>query len=107
MPIGLVKLNQKISISFNQLFKLAKRRSEISRVIPEDVDPHLCTHINFAFAKVGDDLSVKPYEEDDPAGWTGGPGLYQRITALRQNNSDLKIMLSIGGWVSFLKAKLI
>ena len=32
----------------------AKRRSPISKCTPEDVDPFLCTHINFAFAKVGE-----------------------------------------------------
>ncbi|RNA45046.1 acidic mammalian chitinase-like, partial [Brachionus plicatilis] len=76
----------------------AKRRSDISRVVPEEIDPFLCTHINFAFAKVGQNLDVKPYEEDDTASWVGGPGMYHRVNALRKNNSDLKIMLSIGGW---------
>ncbi len=99
----------------------AKRRSPISKCEPgitiiafrlkknthdglmcyffkEDVDPFLCTHINFAFAKVGEDLQIKPYEEDDTQGWTGGPGMYDRIHKLRQNNTRLKIMLSIGGW---------
>jgi GH18 family chitinase len=66
------------------------------------VDPFLCTHINFAFAKVGEDLQIKPYEEDDPQGWTGGPGMYQRVLALRQNNTRLKVMLSLGGWVSLV-----
>lgn len=45
-------------------------------------------------------MKIKPYEEDDTQGWTGGPGMYQRITDLRKNNTKLKIMLSIGGWVS-------
>jgi len=51
---------------------------------------------------VGEDLQVKPYEEDDTQGWTGGPGMYHRIHELRKVNKDLKIMLSIGGWVSFV-----
>ncbi len=33
--------------------------------------------MNFAFAKVDEELKVKPYEEDDTQGWTGGPGMYQ------------------------------
>jgi GH18 family chitinase len=51
---------------------------------------------------VGEDLKVKPYEEDDTQGWTGGPGMYHRIHELRKVNKDLKIMLSIGGWVRYL-----
>ncbi len=43
-------------------------------------------------------MQIKPYEEDDTQGWTGGPGMYQRIMLLRKNNTALKIMLSIGGW---------
>lgn len=98
LPIGQVFFGT-LLIFFNCL--KAKRRSDVSRVVPEEIDPFLCTHINFAFAKVGENLDVKPYEEDDTASWTGGPGMYHRINALRQNNSDLKIMLSIGGWVNF------
>lgn len=51
---------------------------------------------------MGEDLKVKPYEEDDTQGWTGGPGMYHRIHELRKVNKDLKIMLSIGGWVRFV-----
>ena len=53
---------------------------------------------------VGEDLQLKPYEEDDIQGWTlGSLGMYQRVNNLRKNNTRLKIMLSIGGWVSLIK----
>jgi GH18 family chitinase len=49
---------------------------------------------------VGEDLQLKPYEEDDIQGWNlGSLGMYQRVNNLRKQNSKLKIMLSIGGWV--------
>ncbi len=35
----------------NRTLYKAKRQNNISRVAPEDIDPFLCTHINFAFAK--------------------------------------------------------
>ena len=28
------------------------RESAVSRILPEDIDPNLCTHIHYAFAKI-------------------------------------------------------
>ncbi|KAI3386502.1 hypothetical protein SNEBB_005302 [Seison nebaliae] len=82
----------------------AKRRSTVGRLIPEDVDPFLCTHINFAFAKVSPTtLELIPFEADDTEGWNGGPGMYGRLIALRRKNIQLKIMLSVGGWTAASK----
>ncbi|CAF1510863.1 unnamed protein product, partial [Didymodactylos carnosus] len=72
----------------------AKRHDNISRLTPEDIDPFLCTHINFAFAKVLESLALAPYEEDDAHGWTGGPGMYERVIKLKEKNPNLRILLS-------------
>ncbi|CAF1066173.1 unnamed protein product [Adineta steineri] len=77
----------------------AKRHDNISRLTPEDIDPFLCTHINFAFGKVLESLTIAPYEEDDLKGWTASSkGMYERILQLKEVNPDLRVLLSIGGW---------
>jgi chitinase len=77
----------------------AKRYDNISRLTPEDIDPFLCTHINFAFAKVLESLTIAPYEEDDIKGWTlSSKGMYERILQLKETNPDLRVLLSVGGW---------
>ncbi|UJR35173.1 hypothetical protein I4U23_027940 [Adineta vaga] len=77
----------------------AKRYDNISRLAPEDIDPFLCTHINFAFAKVLESLVLAPYEEDDLKGWTANSkGMYERILKLKETNPDLRVLLSVGGW---------
>ncbi|CAF2393629.1 unnamed protein product [Rotaria sp. Silwood2] len=77
----------------------AKRYDNISRLTPEDIDPFLCTHINFAFAKVLESLTIAPYEEDDLKGWTANSkGMYERVLKLKEANPDLRILLSVGGW---------
>jgi chitinase len=77
----------------------AKRYDNISRLTPEDIDPFLCTHINFAFGKVLESLTIAPYEEDDLKGWTASSkGMYERILKLKEANPDLRVLLSVGGW---------
>ncbi len=58
-------------------------------VKPSDAN-HL-THINYAFANVKPDGSVVLEQKYDSTN-------IARLTALRDYNSDLKILLSIGGW---------
>jgi len=64
-----------------------------------DIDPHLCTHLLYAFAGINPETyEVKvldPYVDlciDD--GLCG----YSNFTALKEQNPELKTLLSIGGW---------
>ncbi|XP_060071116.1 uncharacterized protein LOC132551031 [Ylistrum balloti] len=57
----------------------------------QDIDPFLCTHIIVAFAKVSDDNTLEPVGSN----YTG---IYDSVTALRTNNTDLKVLISVGGW---------
>ncbi|CAF1366875.1 unnamed protein product [Rotaria magnacalcarata] len=77
----------------------AKRSDNISRLTPEEIDPFLCTHINFAFGKVLESLTIAPSEEDDIKGWTSNSkGMYERVIKLKETNPDLRVLLSVGGW---------
>lgn len=70
----------------------AQYRPGPGRFVPGDIDPSLCTHINYAFSKI--DLSsfkVLPYEWDDVQ-------FYNQINRLKEQYPKLKTLLSVGGW---------
>ena len=58
---------------------------------PEDVPAELFTQINYAFAGIRDGRAVLSAPERDGKNLRG-------LTALRQRNPQLKIVLSLGGW---------
>ena len=86
---------------------------------PENVDPTLCTHVIFAFAKINANSVLETYEWNDEsskrlghsshrmrwqvndrlsiyqAPWS--KGMYERTVALKLLNKDLKVMLAVGG----------
>lgn len=66
---------------------------------PDNIDPTLCTHIHYAFAKVDPKtLALVPTEEHD-MNWTekSNMPLYIRLYGLKRRNSALKILLAVGG----------
>ena len=66
-------------------------RPEPGTFFPEDIDPHLCTHIVFAFAKINtaNKLATVEWNDDD---------LYKRVEALKLKNPNLQTLLAVGGW---------
>lgn len=64
-----------------------------------DIDPHLCTHLFYAFAGMNPETHevkiLDPYTDlcDD-----GGLCGFANFTALKTENPELKTLLSIGGW---------
>ncbi|KAA0200407.1 hypothetical protein HAZT_HAZT002176, partial [Hyalella azteca] len=64
----------------------------------EDIDPFLCTHAVYAFATLGDLNRITWADRyNDLCGETRNCG-YQRFTALKSLNPNLKTLISIGGW---------
>ncbi|KAK5638717.1 hypothetical protein RI129_013012 [Pyrocoelia pectoralis] len=55
---------------------------------PSDIDPHLCTHINVGFVTVvNNTISLNDNQSQ----------IIRSVVALKQQNPDLKVLLSVGG----------
>jgi GH18 family chitinase len=72
-------------------------RNAKARFVPQDIDPFLCTHIIYAFAKINSNGILEPYEWNDlSTPWS--IGMYERMMNLKNKNPDLKIILAVGGY---------
>ncbi|KAF0304743.1 Chitotriosidase-1 [Amphibalanus amphitrite] len=72
-------------------------RPGLGKFLPDNLDPFLCTHIVFAFSSMSENR-LSPFEENDLAMPDGGPGLYEQVTAFKQVNPKLRVLLALGGW---------
>lgn len=57
-------------------------RPEAGKFFPENIDPQLCTHIIFAFAKLTNG-QLAPFEWNDES-TSSSKGLYERTTSLKK-----------------------
>ncbi|KRX50985.1 putative endochitinase [Trichinella murrelli] len=74
----------------------AQYRTGDASYMPEHYQPGLCTHIFFAFAKFTDNFIVATTEHNDIQ--SDNSGLYQRVNKLKQQDPNLKTLLSVGGY---------
>uniref|UniRef100_A0A8C9QMV6 Acidic mammalian chitinase n=1 Tax=Scleropages formosus TaxID=113540 RepID=A0A8C9QMV6_SCLFO len=68
----------------------AQYRPGAGKYFPTNVDPCLCDHLIYAFAGMNNN-EIATYEWDDVK-------LYGEFNALKNQNSNLKTLLAIGGW---------
>jgi chitinase len=67
----------------------------------EDIDPNLCTHLNYGFAKLNEfTYTIEAFDPwlDFEADKGGHYGAYKRFNDLRKQNPHLTTMIAIGGW---------
>ncbi|XP_033753351.1 probable chitinase 10 [Pecten maximus] len=69
----------------------SRHRRGIGRFTPENIDPHLCTHIIYAFASVdGNNVGLNDFTEEDTLA---------RVVSMKESNPYLRVLLGVGGWV--------
>ncbi|KAJ8980547.1 hypothetical protein NQ317_001054 [Molorchus minor] len=63
------------------------------KYLPSDIDPELCTHINYGFAVLNSEtLTIKPHDS-----WADiDNGFYKKVTEYRSRG--IKVLIAIGGW---------
>ncbi|CAJ1084730.1 acidic mammalian chitinase-like [Xyrichtys novacula] len=66
-------------------------RPGVGKYMPSNVDPHLCTHLIYAFSVVSPLNELTTYEWNDDV-------LYRSFNELKQRNPALKTLLAVGGW---------
>lgn len=69
----------------------AQYRPSGAKFFPEDIDPFLCTHIIYSFAKIDPGNRIAMFEWNDNQ-------MYVRFNNLKQQNPKLKTLLAVGGW---------
>ncbi|KAG8290859.1 Belongs to the glycosyl hydrolase 18 [Homalodisca vitripennis] len=68
----------------------SKWRQGDGKYTPDNIDPHLCTHIIFAFAKI-ENYNLVPFESSDLQ-------VYKQLTRFKKINPNLKILIAVGGY---------
>ena len=69
----------------------AQYRSGDAMFTPENIDPFLCTHIVYAFAKIDRSGKLATVEWNDIE-------MFAKLHQLKQINPSLKLLLAVGGW---------
>lgn len=69
----------------------AQYRPDVGKYMPENVDPHLCTHLIYAFSIINEANELTAFEWNDET-------LYKSFNGLKEKNPGLKTLLAVGGW---------
>ncbi|XP_060080738.1 probable endochitinase [Ylistrum balloti] len=81
---------------------MSQDRQSAGQFLPEDINPHLCTHIIYAFGQISNNELNGTHVNDEST--TDGPGMFERTVTLKKQNPHLKVLLAVGGWLQGSKS---
>ena len=58
-------------------------------MVPEDLDPCLCTHVLYSFVPMSNN-ALNPSSQD--------LDYFKRMSAWKSRNPNIKVIMSVGGW---------
>lgn len=100
----LIDASVALSIKQNDDYKIvcyytnwAQYRNGPAKFFPKDIDPHLCTHIIYSFAKIDKNYELSSFEWNDES-TDFSQGMYHKTVSLKAMNKDLKVLIAVGGW---------
>ncbi|XP_071951851.1 LOW QUALITY PROTEIN: chitotriosidase-1-like [Antedon mediterranea] len=71
-------------------------QSGVAKYTPANIDPFLCTHIVYSFAKMANGV-LEPFEwNDESTDWSDG--MYEQVINWKNTKNNLKVTLAVGGW---------
>ncbi|XP_037071768.1 endochitinase-like, partial [Pollicipes pollicipes] len=71
----------------------ARYRSSIAKFTPENINPHLCTHLHYAVVNANDKQELGPADKFSDIDQQG----YEHMVALKAANPALKVLMMLGG----------
>ncbi|XP_037091937.1 chitinase-3-like protein 1 [Pollicipes pollicipes] len=71
----------------------ARYRSSIAKFTPENINPHLCTHLHYAVVNANDKQELGPADKFSDIDQQG----YEHMVALKAVNPALKVLMMLGG----------
>ena len=74
----------------------AQYRPGQGKYTPDNIDPFLCTHIIYSFAKISNGQLAAYEWNDENTDWS--KGMFEKATDLKKINPSLKVMIAVGGW---------
>ena len=74
----------------------AQYRPGQGKYTPDNIDPFLCTHIIYAFAKISNGQLAAYEWNDENTDWS--KGMFEKVTDWKKTNPSLKVMIAVGGW---------
>jgi len=91
-PVTVKTLSGWIEESGSKIIGYYPAWKSYSGFTPDKLDASKLTHINYAFAYIGQDNKIKlGYPDKDPENFKG-------LNELKKVNPELKILISVGGW---------